>query len=80
MSTYADLHHNPAGLGRLRIALLALLPKDGTPKTIAELARITFVKPLDVTDALFDDYMNGALDFNVQADTFCNLKPKEFHQ
>ncbi len=82
--TYAELHENPVGLNRLRIALLALLPKDGTPKTVAELAAATFVDPRDVTDALFDDFLDGHLEFDVRADTFAakkhDLTPSQMEQ
>lgn len=63
-----------AGLRRLRVALLALLPKDGTPVAIARLAEQTCVATKDVTDALFDDYLTGAIGFHVRTDAFFAIK------
>lgn len=57
-------------LDGLRIVLLALLPKDGTPRTVAELSATTGAKTPAIVDALLDDYMAGALEFDVRADAY----------
>lgn len=61
-------------LPRIRIALLALLPKDSTPVTVAKLAADAFVSKSVVTDALFDDYMDGRLGFDVCTDAFWSIR------
>ena len=66
----SDTPHLP----RIRIALLALLPKDGSRRTVAELAASAFVSKSLVTNALFDDYMDGRLGFDVRADTFWSIR------
>lgn len=76
--TYMELQENAPALARLRIVLLALLPKDGTPRTVAELAAATASANQHVTDALFDDYLAGRIGFDVCADTFC-LCPQGDH-
>ena len=68
--SFVALQDNAEGLNRLRIVLLALLPKDGTPKAIAELAALACVSPQDVSDALFDDYMDNRIGFDVLTDSF----------
>ncbi len=65
---------NDAQFNQLRVALLALLPKDGTPVTVADLARSANLTPLLVTDALFADYMAGRINFDVRADAFSAVK------
>lgn len=70
-----DLHHIEAedvtlNLDGLRFTLLALLPKDGTPRTVAYLASATGSQPGEVVDALLDHYMAGALDFDLRADAY----------
>lgn len=63
-----------AGQQRLRVALLALLPSDGTPVTVARLAEQACVGTGDVTDALFDDYLAGRIGFHVRTDQFFSIK------
>ena len=70
---FAKLSDTPH-LPRIRIALLALLPKDGAGRTVAELAAAAFVSKSLVTDALFDDYMDGRLGFDVCTDTFWSIR------
>lgn len=62
---------------RLRVALLALVPRDGTPISVGALATMTATHKTAVTDALFDDYMSGSLGFDVLADTFFAMQPKQ---
>lgn len=76
-----DLHHIEAedvtlNLDGLRFTLLALLPKDGTPGTVAHLANATGAQPCEVIDALLDHYMAGALDFDLIADACRRSTPK----
>ena len=70
-----DLHHIEAedlaiNLDGLRFTLLALLPKDGTPRTVAYLANATGAQPGEVIDALLDHYMAGDLEFDLHADAY----------
>ncbi|MGS5088257.1 hypothetical protein ACVC7V_17380 [Hydrogenophaga sp. A37] len=72
----SDLHHIDLAseatvhLDGLRIVLLALLPKDGRPRTVAELSANTGANSASIVDALLDDYMAGALEFDVRADAY----------
>lgn len=72
----SNLHHIAAdddvaiNLDGLRFTLLALLPKDGTPRTVAYLAGATGAQPCEVIDALLDHYMAGALEYDVLADAY----------
>ena len=72
-AAFTQLQDTP-DLPRIRIALLALLPKDGSPVSVAQLASTAFVSKAHVTDALFDDYMDGRLGFDVRADTFWTIR------
>lgn len=54
----------------LRITLLALLPKDGTPMKVADLARMSGSSSRQVTDALFGDYLDGQIGFDIRTDSF----------
>lgn len=60
----------PAAYTGLQISLLALLPKDGTPMTVAWLAKAAAVTEPQVTNALFDPYMAKAVNFDVRADAY----------
>lgn len=60
----------PPTYNGLQVTLLALLPKDGTHKTVAELARLTGTSQPAVTNALFDPYMDRAVNFDVRADAY----------
>lgn len=70
---FAKLSDTPQ-LPRIRIALLALLPKDGSRRTVADLAASASVSKSLVTDALFDDYMDGRLGFDVCTDSFWTIR------
>jgi hypothetical protein len=72
--TFIELQDNAVGLARLRIVLLALLPKNGEPRTVAELAATAYTDKQSVSDALFDDYMDGRLGFDVVTDSFHNKR------
>jgi hypothetical protein len=61
-------------LDSLRIALLALLPSEGSPMTVKALAAAACVSPAAVTDALFDDWLDSRINFNVRADAFSAIK------
>lgn len=60
----------PATYTGLQTALLALLPKDGTPVTVAALAKTLAVSEYQVTTALFDPYLAYEVDFDVLADAY----------
>jgi hypothetical protein len=64
----------------LQIALIALLPKSGEGRTVAELARAAAITPERVTAALFDPYMAGKVDFDVRTDTYRLPRPAEAAQ
>lgn len=68
--TFIELQDNAPHLARLRIVLLALLPKSGEPRTVADLAAAAATTKQHVSDALFDDYMDGRLGFDVVSDSF----------
>jgi len=68
--TFMELQDNAQQLARLRIVLLALLPKTGEPRTVAELAASAYIDKQSVSDALFDDYMDGRIGFDVVTDSF----------
>jgi chromosome segregation and condensation protein ScpB len=54
----------------LQAALIALLPKSGQGVKVAELAKTAAITPQQVTDALFDLYMEKVIDFDVISDTY----------
>lgn len=60
----------PSSFDGLQIALLALLPKDGTPMTVHRLAKATGAKEFEVTNALFGPYMAHEVNFDVRADAY----------
>lgn len=72
--TFMELQDNAPHLAQLRIVLLALLPKDGEPRTVAALAAAAQTDKQSVSDALFDDYMDGRLGFDVLTDAFHNKR------
>jgi hypothetical protein len=59
---------------QLRIVLLALLPKDGGPMTVASLAKVAGVSSPAVTNALFDDWFAKRIDFDVRSDAYSAKK------
>jgi len=63
-----------ANVNQLLIALLALLPKDGTPMTVNALAKAAGVGPRAVTEALFGEWRAGRLHFDVRTDTYTAQK------
>ncbi|OYZ76073.1 MULTISPECIES: hypothetical protein [unclassified Polaromonas] len=54
----------------LQITLLALLPKDGEPITVAKLAEATAADEGEVIHALLDPFMDGDVIFDVRADAY----------
>ncbi len=54
----------------MQISLMALLPKDGTPVTVAKLAHATAAEEDAVIHALIDPFMEGDVIFDVRADAF----------
>lgn len=54
----------------VRVTLLALLPKDGTPMATTHLAELANVPTWRVTESLTNDCMAGRLAFDHRADTF----------
>lgn len=72
--TFMELQDDAPRLAQLRIVLLALLPKSGEPRTVAQLATSACTDKQSVSDALFDDYMDGRLGFDVVTDSFHNKR------
>lgn len=62
-------------LAQLRIALLALIPKTGTPVTTADLARHAAASEEEVAEALFDPWNTGDLVFDMAADAYSHPGP-----
>lgn len=60
----------PTTYNRMQVALLALLPKDGTKVTVAKLARDAGISQPAVTNELFDVWFAGAVQFDVRADSY----------
>ena len=54
----------------LQVALLALLPKDGTPVTVGQLASTLRVSEYQVTSALFDPYLAHEVDYDIRRDAY----------
>lgn len=50
--------------------LLALLPKDGTPVTVCQLASTLCVSEYRVTSALFDPYLAHEIDYDIRHDAY----------
>jgi hypothetical protein len=59
-----------ADLDRLQVTLLALLPKDGTPVTVAALACDAGTEQGYVIHALIAPFMKGDVIFDVRADAY----------
>ena len=59
---------------QLLVTLLALLPKDGTPVTVAALAAAAAVPPGVVTDTLFDTWFAGGIAFDMRTDTYSAIR------
>ena len=54
----------------LYVSLMALLPEDGTPMTVAELVRATGAAQTNVIGVLMGPYMEGRIGFCVKTDTY----------
>jgi hypothetical protein len=54
----------------LQLALLALLPKDGSRRAVKVLAFYAQVSMQEVADALFDLYLAHVVDYDVVGDAF----------
>ena len=54
----------------LHARLLALLPKDGTPVTVGQLASTLRVSEYQVTSALFDPYLAHEVDYDIRRDAY----------
>jgi hypothetical protein len=54
----------------VQIALIALLPKDGSQVRVAELARAVSMTEWDVTEELREPWFDGFIDYSVQTDSF----------
>jgi hypothetical protein len=61
-------------LNALRVVLLALLPGDGSPMTVKALAAAACVAPSVVTNALFDDWFAGRINYDVRTDAYSAIK------
>ena len=59
----------------LQTRLLALLPKDGTPVTVCQLASTLCVSEYRVTSALFDPYLAHQVDYDVLTDAYSAPQP-----
>jgi hypothetical protein len=73
MSSLTELDGQPVALpelNSLQVALLALLPKDGTPMTVSRLAAATAADEGDVIHALIAPFMVGDVIFDVRADAY----------
>lgn len=60
---------------QLLVALLALLPKDGTPMTVKQLATATAVSQPTVTNVLFDTWFAKAIGYDLRTDSYF-MNPK----
>lgn len=59
----------------LQIALIALLPKDGTPVRVADLARAASMTEWDVTEELRGPWLDDdAIRYSVQTDSFSAIR------
>ena len=59
---------------QLLFTLLALLPKDGTPITVRELAAAAATSTGWVNDTLFDTWYAGLIGFDMPTDTYFAIK------
>ena len=59
-----------AKFNALYVSLMALLPKDGTPLTVAELVQATGAAQTNVIGLLMGPYMEGRIGFCVKTDTY----------
>jgi hypothetical protein len=63
-----------AQLAQLRVALLALMPKDGTPWSVASLAAAARCTQAEVTNALFDPWHTGRVGYLREQDAYYLIK------
>lgn len=59
-----------AKFNALYVSLIALLPKDGTPLTVAELVQATGAAQTNVIGVLMGPYMEGRIGFCVKTDSY----------
>ncbi len=55
---------------QLLVVLLALLPKDGTPISVKQLATSAAVSQPTVTNVLFDSWFAKEIEFDVTTDSY----------
>ena len=55
----------------LYVTLIALLPEDGTPMTVAALAQATGALQSNVVGVLMGPYMAGHINFDIKTDSYC---------
>lgn len=61
----------------LYVTLMALLPKDGTPLSVAELVQATGAAQTHVIGVLMGPYMAGALGFDIHTDSYFATPQKQ---
>lgn len=59
---------------QLLVTLLALLPKDGTPVTVAALATAAGISQPTVTNILFDPWFAGRLGYDLRTDSYFAIR------
>lgn len=60
----------PRAAAQLRMVLLALLPKDGTPLPMATLARLAAAKSHEVFEALQAAVLQGGVTYDPSTDSY----------
>lgn len=65
---------SPVELNQLRIVLVALLPKDGSPMTVSSLAAAAGVHHATVTNALYEEWFSKRVDYAVETDSYRAIK------
>ena len=59
---------------QLLVTLLALLPKDGTPVTVAALATAAGISQARVTNTLFDTWYAGQVGYDMPRDSYFAIR------
>lgn len=59
---------------QLLVTLLALLPKDGTPVTVAALAKAAGISQPAVTNTLFAPWFAGRLGYDLRTDSYFAIR------
>lgn len=59
---------------QLLVTLLALLPKDGTPVTVAALATAAGISQARVTNTLFDTWYAGQVGYDMPRDSYFSIR------